>query len=146
MSKKITRGFLLAALAAAMTGCPDDPPTPDASRDVPGDRDVVNEASTDVPRLWLDGRYYWARARVYLAAREIVLHRLMAGPDARLEALKRRLALKHDWFVGCAQDCGSRLWRAGASELANELWREHMRLQHERSRRMLEAFGSRRPR
>ncbi|MFO0606549.1 MAG: hypothetical protein U0324_25480 [Polyangiales bacterium] len=44
----ITRGFLLAALAAAMTGCPDDPPTPDASRDVPGDRDVVNEASTDV--------------------------------------------------------------------------------------------------
>lgn len=49
MSNRFAQGFLLAALAAAMTGCPDNPPTPDARVDVPGDRDVVNELPEDVP-------------------------------------------------------------------------------------------------
>lgn len=47
MSKTITHGFLLAALAAALTGCPDDPP-PSPPSDVPGDRDVASDTPSDV--------------------------------------------------------------------------------------------------
>lgn len=49
MSKKSSCVFLLTALTAAMTGCPDDPATPDARADVPSDRDVTNELPDDVP-------------------------------------------------------------------------------------------------
>jgi hypothetical protein len=48
MLKKSSLGFLLTALAAAMTGCPDDPAPVDAGRDVPTEPgDVPNEMPGD---------------------------------------------------------------------------------------------------